>query len=503
MKKILKILFLTAFFMLMAGGTFDFFWSIELLEEKKVVELGSEVSTTAADYFEGNNWSLSYVDVDTSGVNNMEPGEYSVTLTHGWEEYEVAVEIVDTIAPTITLKDETIYKEVWKVFSVHDLYESVSDLSGEVMVRTSDGWETYYYQKCGNYTVELVAEDATGNKTVQEVTFTIDTSPKIEGMTEYYMAVDTTADFLKGVTATDDVDGDLTASIVLVDEEVNMKQSGDYTLSYEVTDKYGLTGTASTIVHVREKSDLEKMISERELNWRSDIIIGADNLYDAGSTMLDSVEEQMKYMQPTVVHIFFDYPESSSILAAAGSGFVIDMDEEYVYICSNHHVLKESNNADGTVYFFDSNSAKFEYLGGSSSGDTAIARIKKTDIPQETLEQLMFVHIDTEAFETAKSGGTPLFMQIMGKDGLRYTRTGESTYYRSGVFGLQSIPMLEASVKVVSGNSGSAIVDYEGNLIAMATGVHRENGVYTYHNVGLGHIIEIYEDVTGNILYKE
>ena len=94
-------------------------------------------------------------------------------------------------------------------------------------------------------------------------------------------------------------------------------------------------------------------------------------------------------------------------------------------------------------------------------------------------------------------------MQIMGKDGLRYTRTGESTYYRSGVFGLQSIPMLEASVKLVSGNSGSAIVDYEGNLIAMATGVHRENGVYTYHNVGLGHIIEIYEDVTGNILYKE
>jgi len=503
MKKLLKIFFLTAFILLTAGCTFDFFWSVELFEEKKVVELGDSVSVSPADYLEGNNWSLSYATVDASKVDIGKTGSYSIQLTHGWEEYEVVVEIVDTTAPIIMLNDVPIYRQKGVTFPISDLYKGVSDISGKVTIKAADGRTAFLCRECGEHTIELVAEDASGNTAAAEVSFIIDTPPKIEGMTEYYMAVDTTTDFLAGVTATDEVDGDLTSSIVLLDGELNLSQAGDYTVFYEVTDKYGLRADAKATVHVYEKDVLETKISDRELSRKTDIIVGADNLYDAGSKVLDSVEEQMKYMEPTVVHIFFDYPESSSISASAGSGFIIDIDEEYVYICSNRHVLGDSQYADGTVYFFDSSTAKFEYLGGSSGNDTAIARIKKSDISQETLEQLMFVHIDTEAFAEAKNGGKPLFMQIMGKKGLRYTRTGKSTHYRSGVFGLMSIPMLESSVPVVSGNSGSAILDYEGNLICMACGVHGSNGVITYHNVGLEHIIATYEDVTGNELYKE
>lgn len=503
MKRLFKILFLAAFSMLVIGGTFWVGWNIELLENKKVLELGSEISIIPDDYFEGNDWSLSHVSVDISGVNGMEPGSYSVMLTHGWEKYEVTIEIVDTTAPVIVLREDTIYKEQGVAFPIDDLYDEVTDLSEKVSVKAADGRTAFQYQECGNYKEKIIATDASGNKAIQEVTITIDTAPHIEGLTEYYMSVNTSTDFLEGVTAWDDLDGDLTASITLLDDAVKLEKPGDYTLSYKVTDKYGLSTISETTVHVMEKDALEIKISDRELNWRFDTIIGAGNLYDAGSMLLDSVEEQMEYMQPTVVHIFYDYPEGSRTISSFGSGFIIDMDEEYVYICSNYHVLKESKRAKGTIYFFDSNSTEFEYLGGSNSGDTAIARIKKSNIPQETLEQLVHVHIDTEAFETAKEGGTPLFMQIMGKEGVRYTRIGESTYYRSGVYGLQSIPMLEASVRIVSGNSGSAIVDYEGNLIGMATGIHRgENGGYTYHNVGLEHIIEIYEDVTGNVLYK-
>lgn len=503
MKKLLKCLFLFAFILLTAGCTFDFFWSVELSEEKKIVELGDSVSTNPADYLEGNEWSLSYAIVDASKVDIGKTGRYSVQLVHGWEEYEVVVEITDTTAPVVELNDAPIYRQKGVTFPVSDLYKGVSDLSEKVTIKSSDGRTAFLCRECGEHTIELVAEDASGNTATAEVSFIIDTPPKIGGMVEYYMAVNTTTDFLAGVTATDEVDGDLTSAIVLLDHELDVSHPGDYTVFYEVVDKYGLRTDAETTVHVFEKEVLENKISDRELSWKKDVIVGAENLYDAGSMVLASVEEQMEYMEPTVVHIFFDYPESSRIAASAGSGFIIDIDEEYVYICSNRHVLGDSKHADGTVYFFDSSTAKFEYLGGSSGNDTAIARIKKSDISKETLEQLMFVHIDTEAFAEAKNGGKPLFMQIMGKKGLRYTRTGKSTHYRSGLFNLLSIPMLESSVPVVSGNSGSAILDYEGNLICMACGVHGSNGVITYHNVGLEHIIATYEDVTGNVLYKE
>lgn len=70
------------------------------------------------------------------------------------------------------------------------------------------------------------------------------------------VSVDYGADFdpLAGVTATDDVDGDVTAGIK-VSGSVDTSKAGVYTLTYTVSDKAGNEATATRKVTVKEKPD--------------------------------------------------------------------------------------------------------------------------------------------------------------------------------------------------------------------------------------------------------
>src|SRR5690606_6476605 len=56
-----------------------------------------------------------------------------------------------------------------------------------------------------------------------------------------------------GATAFDDIDGDLTAAIV-VDDPVDTSVIGTYTVSYEVVDSAGNKASASRIVEVQARS---------------------------------------------------------------------------------------------------------------------------------------------------------------------------------------------------------------------------------------------------------
>ena len=103
--------------------------------------------------------------------------------------------------------------------------------------------DTYTFQDAGKYEITIRLTDASGNSTdlVQKVNVTDPdaTAPVIEGVDDITVYLDNEPDYLDGVTASDDVDGDLTGSIVVDSSAVDVSTVGTYTATYSVKDAAG------------------------------------------------------------------------------------------------------------------------------------------------------------------------------------------------------------------------------------------------------------------------
>ena len=103
--------------------------------------------------------------------------------------------------------------------------------------------DTYTFQAAGQYEITIRLTDASGNSAdlVQKVNVTDPdtTAPVIEGVDDITVYLDNEPDYLDGVTATDDVDGDLTSSIVVDSSAVDVSMVGTYTATYSVKDAAG------------------------------------------------------------------------------------------------------------------------------------------------------------------------------------------------------------------------------------------------------------------------
>lgn len=91
----------------------------------------------------------------------------------------------------------------------------------------------------------VACEDNTGTTTVDEV------KPVIEGVSTAEITIGGTFDPLDGVTATDDVDGDLTSAIVVSGDTVNTNRAGDYIVVYTVSDAAGNEAVKQRVVSVK------------------------------------------------------------------------------------------------------------------------------------------------------------------------------------------------------------------------------------------------------------
>ena len=97
--------------------------------------------------------------------------------------------------------------------------------------------------KSGEYTVTYSSSDTSGNKSedvVRKVTVVDTTAPVINlvGLAEVSVTEGSTYNEL-GATATDIVDGDLSANITLGGDTIDTSAEGEYSVTYNVTDAAG------------------------------------------------------------------------------------------------------------------------------------------------------------------------------------------------------------------------------------------------------------------------
>ena len=230
---------------------------------------------TAYDEEDGDLTSsiiITAVDVDT-----MKAGTYHVTYevrdsAGGVGTKTITIKVNANSAPTITASDKTI--------NVNDTFDPMQgvtaadkedgDLTSSVEIKEN----TVDVTKAGTYKVVYEVADSKERKTTKEIKVTVkaaeivvDEKPTITA-TDKTIKVNDTFDPKQGVTATDKEDGNLTASIKVTTNNVDVTKAGTYSVTYEVTDsgKNKVTKTITvTVEAVEEPNEPEENNNPEQL----------------------------------------------------------------------------------------------------------------------------------------------------------------------------------------------------------------------------------------------
>lgn len=503
--------------LLLAGAAtgFYFFYRVEMKVQETVYELGENVVTDPFYYLSGTDFAVERSSVDMTGVCEGMVGTYEVKITHGWQELVSMVRVEDTTAPSVKVREGSIYLQRDEIYYTKDFVLSASDLSGEVRLSLageegSKGQDSISYDTCGSQTFFVLAEDAYGNITRVPVTVVVDTPPEFGYLEPYHIAAGSEEDYMAQVYAYDEVDGDVTGSIQMDLSGLNTEKAGEYQVQYLVTDAYGLSVSAQRTVWVYDPLDLQDKINRHELNRLEDHITGAPNLYDSGYYEGQSLEKTLELIEPCFVRIRKDYKGGKYIY---GSGYIVKITDEDIILCTNDHVVEDNKTMD--VYFHDGTKVVGTVIGSMSKklgeDDIAFIKVSRAKIKDSLMDTLKTIHIDKAYWDQLPDRPEGILVGYVALD-----EKGEWWKNESGsllckaeltLYSQEYGYLSEVKATFYHGTSGSALVDANGRLLAMVDmqyyyydSVFDKEPTYSYWAVNLEHILNAYTAIVGGEL---
>lgn len=210
------------------------------------VEAGSPMPPASA-FFPDSKQTVLYQS-GADGVDMNTPGRYPLTIANGALKHKATLEIKDTIAPTATVQDVTIYLP--GTVSPEDFVTDIQDVT-PVELRFEKAPEITE----GTHTVVVLLEDLAGNVTRLEARLNVVTdtqAPILNGVRDIITTyVGDAVSYRSGVTVTDDCDPD--AKLEVDSTGVDLSTVGEYTVIYSATDSAGNKAEKSVQVKVLEK----------------------------------------------------------------------------------------------------------------------------------------------------------------------------------------------------------------------------------------------------------
>jgi len=292
-------------------------------ENGKDIDLTSRIDFKV--YVKNTDGSETLVDsIDTSVIATYII-KYNVKDNAGNAAEEVirTVNVVDTTAPVITISEDNVYSMEVKGTKPTFTATASDNYDGTVNVVITDDIDV---NVVGKYTVTFTATDANGNVATEVREFSVvdTTKPVITLKGEPVVSVDVNTSYTDaGATASDNYDGDITASIV-VSGQVDTTTVGTYTITYNVTDANGNVATqVIRTVHVVDKSELNEALTEagkiKEEDVTSDSWTRLEDAIDKAQEVLDKqpvTQEELddaKDSLTSVMESLAKYPKISGI----------------------------------------------------------------------------------------------------------------------------------------------------------------------------------------------
>ena len=231
------------------------------------------IDNSSNDVITDNSFQLNELTIDIcSNVISNIPGSYSVVYTVtdpcGNDASAVRiVNIVDTTSPSITISGDNPYN-IEVLSSYLEQGATASDnVDGDITSSINIDATDLCMNVVGSYNVIYSVSDAYGNdaSAVRIVNVLDTTSPSItiSGDNPYNIEVFTSY-IDQGASAFDNVDGDITGSIVIDATDLCMNVVGSYSVIYSVSDSCGNDASAVRIVNV-VNSTITKIINSPAL----------------------------------------------------------------------------------------------------------------------------------------------------------------------------------------------------------------------------------------------
>ncbi len=487
---------------LLAGillGLYQFLYRVFPAGEPVVVELGRSVPSEAGAYLTGPEWSVNSATVDLSSVDPTRPGTYPVLISHFLEKYTCTLTIQDTVAPVILPLEGPYCFEQGSGLSVTSFVDRVVDADPDTtleFVRETYTRSMLACENLGTFRMAIEARDSSGNASRFDFEYVVDLPPSLSGVRPVYAAIGADVDYLRYVSATDLVDGDLTDQVSVDDSEVNYSEKGHYRVTYRITDSYGLEETSECSVTITTAEELQELIGSRSIRRSTAAIFGAYNPYDFGRKSHSTIQAALDEVLPSVVMLYHKVGRNGYV---TGSGYLMEITDDLLYICTNRHVAEEASEWD--VYFYDGTKASGSRLGMAEDYDVAVITVPVSSLPEGILDRLYTVHIDETLWDELDEQPIALGLVRLGKNGIiQHESTGALIKVRQDFMFYNEYDHTEFTIPLVNGDSGSAIFDSAGDLIAMAFAYSLTPDV-RYWGIPLDGLLDCYQQITGRRPY--
>ncbi|MFA5764246.1 MAG: DUF5011 domain-containing protein, partial [archaeon] len=253
----------------------------------------TDQGATAMDNVDGD---ITGSIASTSDVNTSATGTYSVVYTvadsagnNATATRSVIVIETDTIAPIITINGANPMNIVRTLPYTELNATAMDNVDGSVTVNISGTVDT---STLGTYLVTYTASDLSGNsasavRVVNVINDTVAPVIIVTGANPVNVVVGTNYVDL-GATATDNIDGNLTSSIVTVNPVSSSSPLGTYSVIYTVTDSSGNSAGAARTVNVVPPDTTAPVIT---MNGSNPVTLVSGMTYiDAGATAMDNFD---------------------------------------------------------------------------------------------------------------------------------------------------------------------------------------------------------------------
>lgn len=232
-------------------GSFAYYNNQKALVYKDVyIEAGS-AECNVSDFLKRSEKSAIFTPESVFDVSV--PGDYDLEIIWemplwGRQTSKTTLHVQDTVAPVVELaKDSVEMYTTAEPPKAEDLVASIDDVTH----CTVEYKEKYDFTKEGEFDIEIVVTDTSGNETICTVPCKVVedvTPPEIRGIEPIEIAQGDTVSYKKNIEVVDDKDENPTLEVDSTG--VNVDKRGTYTLKYIATDAAGNVTEKTTTVHV-------------------------------------------------------------------------------------------------------------------------------------------------------------------------------------------------------------------------------------------------------------
>lgn len=298
---------------------------ISKVKEFAEVDISEEKLDAGVFLKDQNDLSKSNI-LDSSVPNAL--GIFPVKISVGNTIYDSSVKIIDTIAPI----GKAVNRKFWTVdeISAMDFVEEIIDATSVTARFTKEP----DYTRVGDQAVRIILIDQGGNEATLEAVLTLEADiepPKIYGVQDNTVFLDTPVAYKKGVYVLDNRDVDIKVSVD--SSRVNIKKEGSYTVIYSAADASGNSTSKEVTLNVIEKpaETIDRAVVEELANGILEKIITDD------MTLKEKALALYKYINKNVYYLGGRH--SDDLITEAYYALMEDPGDCYTYFAASDLML--------------------------------------------------------------------------------------------------------------------------------------------------------------------